>query len=129
MMYTQEDVFAKLTVAFSKCHPKFPWPKKHGLADQNEEFRLAIADITAKVNEEIKEEIIAQRKIEVNYYSPKVIELSQEVVDKKSMIVILSTVIGIMAVGYIATFFLMFGVCEQGPVGPMSGSSPIYCVK
>ncbi len=56
-MITQDFIYKAAQAAFSKAHPRFPWPKKHELEDQSDEFKRAFLMLCADINAEHEKEI------------------------------------------------------------------------
>lgn len=57
-MIEQKAIFESAQTAFEAHHPKFPWPKKHSLEDQTDDFKKAFlvfsTDINAMADRDIK---------------------------------------------------------------------------
>lgn len=49
-MILQKDIFEAATNAFAEHHPKFPWPKKHELEDQTDDFKRAFLAFSTDIN-------------------------------------------------------------------------------
>jgi hypothetical protein len=69
MIIEKNALYQNLQDAFSTHHPKFPWPKRHDLIDQTEEFKNAFDQFYNSVNEAVRSEIIEHRNIERDYYT------------------------------------------------------------
>lgn len=51
-MITQDFIYKAAQRAFGEHHPKFPWPKKHDLDDQSDQFKRAFLEFSADINAE-----------------------------------------------------------------------------
>lgn len=49
-MIEEKAIFEAAQTAFADEHPKFPWPKKHNLADQTDAFKRAHLKFAAEIN-------------------------------------------------------------------------------
>lgn len=66
-MITQEFIYKAAQSAFATAHPKFPWPKKHDLEDQSDEFKRAFLILCADINAEHERHTTPLRESKAGY--------------------------------------------------------------
>ena len=66
-MIEQKAIYEAAQTAFSNEHPKFPWPKRHDLEDQTDDFKRAFLHLSTEINAMHEREIesIARRNNEL----------------------------------------------------------------
>lgn len=129
----KEILFNAATVAFSQNHPKFPWPKKNGLEEQSDEFKLAFNALHEALEYELKEakdemyENLLTRAEESKkdcIKENKTLKKKLKAVARRAFIVniLLALIVG----------FIFFSVtqadCIPGPMSPNPGSSIESCL-
>lgn len=72
-MLEQNFIYEALQIAFSKEHPKFPWPKKHSLQKQNKQFKKAFLHFVTEVNAYHEREVKSMVE-ELNAYRTRLTE-------------------------------------------------------
>ncbi len=106
-MITQQDIYQAAQAAFKQYHPKFPWPKKHGLEDQEDSFKRAFLALCAEINifhDNEKKRCINDAK-EFLYLASKrysrIMELEDTVSKKNSKIFFLIFLLGVVIGGFL----------------------------
>lgn len=89
----KEQLYRVTQEAFKQHYPKFPWPKKHELEDQDERFQKTFHKIYQKVDEAIYNYgCEVRRRTENEMYKKLEIDLEYEKRPLKRAIWILSIV-------------------------------------
>lgn len=103
-MITQQDIYEAAQAAFKQYHPKFPWPKKHGLEDQEDSFKRAFLALCASINilhDEEKKRLVKDctefSDIASERYS-KIVELKTELKSTRSAKRFLAFLLGVSVI-------------------------------
>jgi hypothetical protein len=105
MIIQKNALYQSLQSAFSTHHPKFPFPKRHDLEDQTEDFQAAFDQFTNEVNEAVRSEIISHKEIERDHYCDKVRSLESDLAEARWWNVFylfaIGLCVGAFVIGYI----------------------------
>lgn len=106
-MITQQDIYQAAQAAFKQYHPKFPWPKKHGLEDQEDSFKRAFLALCAEINifhDKEKKAILRSKEEFIDLASrrySRIMELEDTVSKKNSKIFFLIFLLGAVIGGFL----------------------------
>lgn len=71
MIIEIKALYEAMQTSFSQYHPKFPWPKRHDLEDQTDDFKNAFLDFAQYVDDTIRAEVLDRARIEKEHYEEK----------------------------------------------------------
>lgn len=108
MIIEKNALYQSLQSAFSTHHPKFPFPKRHDLEDQTEDFQAAFDQFTKEVNEAVRSEIISHKEIERDFYEPQIRAGNREIRNARRWNIVLAFILGAIILPFISGVIVAF---------------------